>query len=213
MTDYQYVVLSNRLTPFNATYANNTVDTDIKDSASMISCNLSQPLKLQPFSEVRVAYYHLAKSTTTANLTSLGVISSSLPIQPTNIGNPYNNKLVRLIGFVGNNTERASMDDSMWFSCNNTHVETISNINFQVIRLADGQSALDSTAPGADSELLSKNLTIGLQFRVNPHKQQLAIAYKQNELLRGHIAAFKQNLVSKNEPSFVESSEITDPKK
>ena len=211
MTDFQYVVLSNRLTPFNTTYGNNVVDTDIKDSSSMISCNLSQPIHLEPYSEVRVAYYHLSKGTITANLTSLGVITTSLPVQATNIGNPYNNRLVKLIGFVGNNTERASMDDSMWFSCNNTHVETITNINFQVIRLSDGEQAVDSTAPGADSELLSKNLTIGLQFRVNPHKKQLAIAYKNNELMRGHIEAFKQNLVNKNDPSYIQEDEIVKP--
>ncbi len=103
------------------------------------------------------------------------------------------------------------MDDSMWFSCNNTHTETITNINFQVIRLSDGEQAVDSTAPGADSELLSKNLTIGLQFRVNPHKKQLAIAYKNNELMRRHMEAYRQNIVNKKDPSYIQKKEIIKP--
>ena len=196
MTDYQYVILSNRLTPFNETYTNNVINVDVKKSSQMFSCNLSKTIKLEPYSEVRLSYYHLSKNNITNNTVSLGIVCPNLPINSTNIGNPN------------------TIGSDSWVSCNNTHVETLTSIDCQLIRLADGREPKNNTDVGITAEeriLVNDNITIGLQFRINPHKKALAVAYKNNELLRGHLSAFKPNLINKNDPSYIQPNEITAP--
>ena len=213
MTDYQYVVLSNRLTPFNADYDNNTVDVDYKKSSDLFSCNLSSPIKLSPYSEVKVCYFHVTNNNITSETSSLAIVCPNLPVESTNIGNPYNNRLSKIIGFIGHPNRDLKGGDE-WFSCNNTHTETISTIDCQIIRLSDGRKPIDSeslaiTAP--ERILVAKNITIGLQFRINPHKEALSIAYKNNELLRGHLSAFKANLINHNDPGFITAKDIIAP--
>lgn len=213
MTDYQYVILSNRLTPFNDTYTNNVVDVDVKKSSQMFSCNLSKTIKLEPYSEVRLSYYHLSKNNITNNIVSLGIVCPNLPINSTNIGNPYNNRLVKLVGLI-DSPNRNTIGSDSWVSCNNTHVETLTSIDCQIIRLGDGREPKNNTDAGITADgriLVNDNITIGLQFRINPHKKALAIAYKNNELLRGHLSSFKPNLINKNDPSYIQPNEITAP--
>jgi len=211
--EYQYVVLSNRLTPFNDEYTNNIIDADVKKQSNMFSCNLSKNINIKPFSEVRVCFFHKSLPTAINDKVSLGIIAPNLPIVSTNIGNPYSNRLVKLVGFV-NSSSNPTIED-LWVACDNTSTETLTSIDLQIIRLADGRRPEDQNPlPGTPSDgfLLPPNITVGLQFRVNPHKKQLAIAYENNELLRGHLSAFKPNLVNKNDPFYVSRREITSNK-
>lgn len=200
MSDYQYVILNNRITPFDLDLDNNVVDTDIKKPSSLITCQLSKPLLIPPFSEVRVSYFHLSKNTESSNFCSLGITSPNMPVESTNIGSPYSSRLVKLIGFIGSNSERSSMDATDWFSCNNAHTISMTNIQFRIVRLADGREAqdrvLNPVPPGHDTNsdvVLSKNITIGLQFKVNHDKKRLSELYEKNESLRAELMTLKKD--------------------
>jgi len=210
MTDFQYVILSNRLTVFNNTYSNNVIDTDVKDPSKLFTVNLSKPLILKPFSEVKVCFFHYAQTSDGGRIVSTAIECPNLPLHSTPIGNPEKTgRLAKLVGFVGSNSERSSMDDGLFFPFTNTTTEVINSIDCRVIRLADGRDPHTYVDNGTVKQIIGSNLTIGLQIRVNPHKLQESLKNERDEIIMGHIKALQNEILNKKTPDIIKANEIT----
>ena len=212
MTDFQYVVLSNRLTVFNDNYNNNNFTDpdaiqDVKDPSKLFTVNLSKPLILKPFSEVKVCFFHFGFSANSARIVSTAIECPNLPLHSTPIGNPEKNgRLAKLVGFVGSNSERSSMDDGLFFPFTNTTTEVINSIDCRIIRLGDGREPKQKS--DAD-QIIGSNITIGLQIRVNPYKLQESLKNERDEIIMGHIKALQNEILNKKTPDMIKANEIT----